>query len=69
MVSGEQLGDLASKFNLRTHEDYEVVTNTLEIGNEVRRQHDADPVPGNDLHQALEELPPGERVQAGDGLV
>ena len=35
----------------------------------MRRQHDADPVVGYDLHQALQELAPGQRIEAGHGLV
>jgi len=69
VVSREQFGDLARELHLRGDEDDEVVTDPLEIGNQVRGQHDADRVFGDDLHQALEELPPCERVQAGHGLV
>ena len=35
----------------------------------MRGEHHADPLLGDDLHQALQELPAGERVQAGHRLV
>ena len=35
----------------------------------MRGEHDADLVLGDELHQALQELAPGQRVQAGDGFV
>ena len=56
----------------RTRESTEhdqVVADPLEVGDQVRGQHDADAVLGDDLHQALQELAPGQRVEAGHRLV
>ena len=69
MVRCQQVGDLAGKPHVRGNEDDEVVTDPFEIGDEMRGQHDADPVLGDDLHEALEELAPGERVEARHRLV
>jgi hypothetical protein len=47
----------------------EVVADPLDVGDQVRGEHDADPVPGHGFHEALQELAAGQRVQAGDRLV
>ena len=69
VVGREQLLDLAGHPHPRGDEHDEVVTDPLEVGDQMRGEHDADPVLGHDLHQALQELPPGQRVQARDRLV
>jgi hypothetical protein len=50
-------------------ENDQVVADPFEVGDQVGGQHDAEALLGDRLHQALQELPPGERVQAGDRLV
>ncbi len=69
MVRREQLAHLSGKLNLGGDEHDEVVTDPLEVGDEVRGEHDAHSVLGDDLHEALQELAPGERVEAGHRLV
>ena len=68
-VGGEQLVDLAGELDATVGEEDQVVADALEVGDEVRGEHDADRVLGRELHQAAEELPPRERVEAGNGLV
>ena len=68
-MRGEQLVDFAREPHARRHQHDEVVGDALEVGHEVRRDHDAEPVLGHDLHQALQELAAGERIEAGDRLV
>ena len=53
----------------RGGEHDEVVAHPLDVGDQMRGEHHADPVLGDGLHQALQELPPGQRVQARDRLV
>ena len=69
VVRLEQVGDLAGDLDVRGDEHDEVVADPFEIGDEVRRQQHADAVLGDDLHQALQELTPGERIEGGDGFV
>ena len=69
MVRRQQLVDVAGELHARADEHDEVVAHALEIGDQVRGQHDADAVLGDDLHQVLQELAPGERVEARDRLV
>ena len=47
----------------------QVVADPLEVGDQVRGQHDAELLLGDGLHQVLQELPAGQRVEAGDRLV
>ena len=47
----------------------EVVADPLDVADQVRGQHDAGLLLGDGLHQVLQELPPGQRVQARDRLV
>ena len=69
VVAGEQLVDVAGELHAGRDKHDQVVAHPLEIGDQMRRQHDADAVLGDDLHQALEELAPGQRVEAGHRLV
>ena len=50
-------------------EQDQVVADALEVGDEVRGEHDGDGVLGGELHQALQELAARERVEARDRLV
>ena len=69
MVGREQVVDLARHLDPRRHQHDQVVADPLQVGDQVRGQDDADPLLGHDLHQGLEELAPGERVEAGHRLV
>ena len=47
----------------------QVVADPLEVRHQMRREHDAHPMLGDDLHETLEELPPGQGVETGDRLI
>ena len=68
-MRGQQRLGLPRHPHPRGGEHDEVVAHPLDVGDQMRGEHDADPVLGDGLHQALQEFPPGERVQAGDRLV
>src|ERR1017187_4772665 len=68
-VRGEQFPDLAGYLHPRGDEHDQVVADPLQVAYQVRGHHDADLVPGGELRQALQELAPSERVEAGDRLV
>ena len=65
----KQRVDVAGDLHVRAGEHDQVVADAFEIGDEMRREHDADTALGDDLHQVLEELAPRERIQARDRLV
>ena len=46
-----------------------MVADSLQVGDQVGGQHDADTVDGDDLHEFLQELPARKRVERGDRLV
>ena len=69
MVGREQLAYLSGQLDPGGDEHDEVVTDPLEVGDQVRGERDAGPLLGDDLHEALQELAPGERVKAGHRLV
>ena len=50
-------------------EDHEVVAHALELGDDVRGGARVSPLFGDGLHQPLQELPSGERVERCDRLV
>ena len=50
-------------------EDHEVVADPLEVGDDVRGEHDRQPALGDRLQDGLQELATRERVERGDGLV
>ena len=53
----------------RVDQHDQVVAGALDVGDEVRGQHDAELLLGDRLHQVLQELPAGQRVEGGDRLV
>ena len=53
----------------RVDQHDQVVADPFQVGDQVRGEHDAELVLGDGLHQALQELAPGQRVEAGDRLV
>ena len=69
MMRRQQVAHLTGQLHLGCDQDYEVVTDPLEVGDEVGGEDDAHAVEGDDLHEALEELSSSEGVQARHGLV
>ena len=69
VVTGQQVVDLAGHLDPGGDEHDEVVADPLEIGDEVRGEDDAHVVLDDDGHEGLEELPAGQRVEAGDRFV
>ena len=53
----------------RVREDHEVVADALEVGDDVRREHDGDPVSLDRLHHRVQELAARERVERRHRLV
>ena len=68
-MSCQQVIDLAGHLHAGANEDDQVVADPLQVGDQMRREHYAYPVPGHDLHEALEELASGKRVEACHGLI
>jgi hypothetical protein len=46
-----------------------VVADPLQVGHQVGGEHDADLLSGSELQQALQELAPSQRVEAGYRLI
>ena len=69
MVGLEKLLDVSGDADLRVHQDDDVVADPLEVGHDVGGEQHAEPLLGHRLHQHLQELPPGQRVETGDRLV
>ncbi len=65
----EQLVDLAGELEATLGEQDQVVTDAFEVSDQMRGENDADLVLGRELHQALEELAPRQRIEARDWLV
>ena len=61
--------DVAGDLHARVDQHDQVVADPFQVGDQVRGEHDAELVLGDGLHQVLQELAPGERVEAGDRLV
>ncbi len=61
--------DVTREAHLGVDEHHDVVTDPLEVGHDVRREHHAELLLGDGLHEQLEELAARERVQARDRLV
>lgn len=68
-MRGQQRAYVPGDLHPGVGEHDKVVADALDVGDQVRRDYDADAVLCDDLHQALEELPPRERVQARRRLV
>ena len=69
VVRGEQPLDVTLDAHLGVDEHDEVVADPLQVGHHVRGEQDAELVLGDRLHQDLQELAAGERVEAGDRFV
>ena len=69
VVGGEQVVDVAGDPDLGVDQDDDVVADAFEVGDDVGGEQHADLLLGDGLHQHLEELAPGQRVQARHRLV
>ena len=69
VMGGQDRVEVAGELHARVDQHDQVVAGPLEVGDQVRGEHDAELVLGDGLHQVLQELAPGERVEAGDRLV
>jgi hypothetical protein len=68
-VAGQQVVSLAGHPHSGGDQHDQVVADALQVGDQVRGHHDAAFLIRGDLHQDLQELPAGQRVQTGDRLV
>ena len=64
MMDGEQRLDISCDLDAGGDENHEVVTDPLEVGDEMRREHDAHAVLSRDGHEGLQKLAASERVEA-----
>ena len=69
VMRGQQVAHLPGELHPGGDEHDQVVADPLQVGDQVRGQHDAEPLLGDGLHQALQELAPRQRVEAGHRLV
>ena len=69
VVGVEQRLDVTGEPHLGVDEHHQVVADPLEVGDEVRGEHDAELLLGDGLHEAPGGTPPRERVEARDRLV
>jgi hypothetical protein len=69
VVRCEQLADLSGNLHPGGDEHDQVVTDPLQVGDQVGGEHDADPLRGDNFHEAAKELAPRKRVEAREGLV
>ena len=65
----ENLLDRPFELDPARREDDEVVTHALALGDDVRREHDGEPILGDGPHQRLQELASREWVERGHRLV
>ncbi len=68
-MRGEELVDIAGNLNARGRQQDEVVAGTLEVGHEVRRQHDGGAGLGRAVEQRLHEGATRQGVEVGERLV
>ena len=68
-VMGEGFGDRQVEERVALTEDDQPVAGLLDVGDDVRRQQSRVSRGADRLDQDVEELPPGERVEAGQRLV
>src|ERR1035438_10191498 len=69
MVDGEQRLDVPGDLDAGGDEDDEVVTDALEVCDEMRGEHDAHAVLDGNAHESPQELAPSQRVEARHGFV
>src|ERR1035441_1247776 len=68
MVDGEQRLDVPGDLDAGGDEDDEVVTDALEVCDEMRGEHDAHAVLDGNGHESPQELAPSQRVEARPGF-
>ena len=68
-VGGQELLDRAGDPHPRGDQHDHEVAHALQVGDQVRGQDDARPLLGGDVADAVQEVAPGQRVQAGHRLV
>ena len=68
-MMGEGFGDRQVEQRVALAEDDQPVAGLLDVGDDVRRQQSRVSRGADRLDQDVEELPPGERVEAGQRLV
>ena len=68
-MGSQQPLHLAGHLYARGGQHHEVIADPLEVGHQVGGEHDAELVLRHGGHEQLQELPPGERVEAGHRLV
>lgn len=68
-VRGHQVVDRAGELHLGGVEHDQVVADALQVGQQVRGEQNCGPGVRDAAHQRLEELPPGQRIEAGHRLV
>ena len=59
--------DLSGQPDVRIDQDDKEIADPFEIGHQMRGEHDADALFGDDLHEALQKFTPGEWVEAATG--
>ncbi len=69
VVGGQELLHLSRHLHARVDQHDQVVAGPLQVGDQMRRQQDAELGGRRGLHEALEELAPGQRVERGHRLV
>jgi hypothetical protein len=69
VVAGQQVLDVAGDADPGGDEHDQVVADAFQVGDQVRGQDHAAAVFGDEFHQALQELPPGQGVEAGHGFI
>lgn len=68
-VRAQDVVNRPGRLDAAAGQDHEVVAHALELGDDVRREHGGQSTVGDGLHQRLEELRAGERVERGELLV
>ena len=69
LMLGQHRVNVAAQLDPGRGQQDEVVADPFEIGDQMRGQHDGEAAVGHRVGQDGQEVPPGERVERGDGLV
>lgn len=69
VVGGKQVVPVAGHLHPRVDQYDQVVADPFQVGDKVRGHHDAHALLGGQLHQPLQEVAPGERVECRHRLV
>ena len=68
-MAGKDVVNRPVQLRSAVREDDQTVADALEVGDDVRREHDADAGLGDRLDDGVQKLAPRQRVERGDGLV